>query len=80
MLYGLQGNDIIAAAKKMAFLMAKMSSLVGNANGKKSDMIRFVVRLCYFFWLSNFLAFKLPSKRLCDVPVDWLFVFVLLKF
>merc|ERR1739838_389006 len=34
-----QGNDIIAAAKKMAFLMAKMSSLVGNANGKKSDMI-----------------------------------------
>lgn len=34
-----QGNNIIAAAKRMAVLMAKMSSLVGNSNGKKSELI-----------------------------------------
>ncbi|XP_076808148.1 vinculin-like [Clavelina lepadiformis] len=34
-----KGNDIIAAAKKMALLMAKMSRLVKNEGGKKSDLI-----------------------------------------
>jgi len=35
-----QGNDIIAAAKKMALMMAKMSNLVNNPEAKKSDLIQ----------------------------------------
>merc|ERR1719376_894820 len=35
-----QGNDIIAAAKKMALMMAKMSNLVNNPDAKKSDLIQ----------------------------------------
>uniref|UniRef100_H2Z5U1 Vinculin n=1 Tax=Ciona savignyi TaxID=51511 RepID=H2Z5U1_CIOSA len=34
-----KGNDIIAAAKRMALLMAKMSHLVRGEVGKKSDLI-----------------------------------------
>ena len=34
-----KGNDIIGAAKQMALLMAKMSRLVRDEGGKKSDMI-----------------------------------------
>ena len=34
-----KGNDIIAAAKRMALLMAKMSRLVRGEGGKKSDLI-----------------------------------------
>jgi len=34
-----QGNSIIIAAKRMACLMAKMSSLVGSGTGKKSELI-----------------------------------------
>ena len=33
------GNDIISAAKQMALLMAKMSQLVRQEDGKKSDLI-----------------------------------------
>ena len=32
-------NDIIAAAKKMALLMAKLSQLVGEDSGSKKDLI-----------------------------------------
>ena len=34
-----KGNDIISAAKQMALLMAKMSRLVRDEGGKKSEMI-----------------------------------------
>jgi len=34
-----KGNDLIGAAKQMALLMAKMSRLVRDEGGKKSDMI-----------------------------------------
>lgn len=38
--YSLQGNDIIAAAKRMALLMAEMSRLVRGGSGNKRALIQ----------------------------------------
>ncbi len=51
-------NDIIAAAKKMALLMAKLSQLVGSDAGSKREL---VTKAASFNW--DLLAYNVTKQK-----------------